>query len=70
MNQAKLHISENDLVNLFDEYLDETQEKVNVIGLEYLPSTILKTVDPIAYRVNISDFYDSIRDDYLCEDFE
>lgn len=39
----------------FDELLNETNPIVRIGILEYLPSEVLKAVDPIAYRVSLSD---------------
>jgi len=44
----------------YDELLDETNDVVKIGTLEYSPSQVLKAVDPIAYRVGLSD----------CESFE
>lgn len=41
----------------YDEMLD-SEGLVNVVGLEFYPSTILKECDPVAYRCGKSD-YDS-----------
>ena len=34
----------------FDEYLDERHAEVNICGMTYLVSHILKECDPVAYR--------------------
>ena len=39
----------------FDELLDE-QGDIRIGTLTYSPSQVLKAVDPIAYRVGLSDF--------------
>ena len=57
-------ISDND----FDEYLDECNETVNVFGMEFYPSDILKNCDPIAYRCAKSD-YESNFDLDDCEEY-
>ena len=45
-------ISESD----FDEVLDDNEHSVNVCGLEFYPSDILKNCDPIAYRCHKADY--------------
>jgi hypothetical protein len=47
----------------FDEMLDETNELIKIGTLTYLPSQVLKNVDPIAYRIGLSEF-----EDYLDEE--
>lgn len=45
-------ISESD----FDEFLDEIEQPINVCGMQFYPSDILKNCDPIAYRCAKSDY--------------
>jgi hypothetical protein len=52
-----------ELEEQFDEMLDETNELIKIGTLTYLPSQVLKNVDPIAYRIGLSEF-----EDYLDED--
>lgn len=47
------------LEEMFDNMLDECFEAVNICGWKYLPSRILREVDPVAYRCNFSDWLDS-----------
>ena len=58
----------------YDEMLNECTPIVKVGMLEYLPSVVLKNVDPIAYRCDINDWLDSLATDGLycleCELFE
>lgn len=42
----------------FDDLLDECGP-VMVAGLEYMPSRVLREVDPIAYRCGLIDYIDS-----------
>lgn len=46
----------------FDDYLDEVYPTVTIAGIEFLPSRILREVDPIAYRVTKSDWEDAQED--------
>ena len=52
INNFEYEISESD----FDEFLDEIEEPVNVCGMQFYPSDILKSCDPIAYRCAKSDY--------------
>lgn len=47
----------------YDEMLDEIYEKVKICGLSYSASIALYRVDPIAYRVGIDDYADSLYGD-------
>lgn len=53
----------------YDEWLDEIYGDVEICGLTYSSSYALKEIDPIAYRVGVSDFADSLYDD-IEEDWE
>jgi hypothetical protein len=58
----------------YDEMIDECTPMVKVGNLEYLPSRVLKELDPIAYRCGLNDYLDSLAQDGLfcfdCEKFE
>lgn len=43
----------------YDDMLDETNGPVKIGELEYSTSRVLRVVDPIAYRVGLSDWLDS-----------
>lgn len=64
-----LAITEAQLVEMYDEALDEYGE-VKISTLTYSASQVLKAVDPIAYRTGLSDYADSlIRDGYEVEGY-
>jgi hypothetical protein len=44
----------------YDEFLDEVYGEVQIGTLTFYPSDILKSCDPIAYRVGLSDYEDMI----------
>ena len=52
INNFEYEISESD----FDSVLDDNEQSVNVCGIEFYPSDILKSCDPIAYRCAKSDY--------------
>lgn len=66
---GRTEITDTDLNNMYDEMLDE-QGEITIGSLVYYPSTVLERVDPIAYRIGLSEYYDSISDEYYCEDME
>ena len=51
INGFEYEVSESD----FDSYLDD-DGSVNVCGMEFYPSDILKSCDPVAYRCAKSDY--------------
>ena len=40
----------------YDEMLDEIEGSITVVGMEFFPSDILKSCDPVAYRCAKNDF--------------
>lgn len=52
----------------FDEMLDEIESEVTVCGMTFYPSDILKSCDPIAYRISKSE-YESNYDLDDCEEY-
>ena len=61
---AELEAGEN--TDSYDEALD-AEGPVKVGGLEYMPSHILKEVDPTAYRCGLNDYNDSEMSDLESE---
>ena len=53
----------------FDEFLDEVDSSVVIYGMEFLPSDILKSCDPVAYRCAKNDF-ESDYDLDNCEEYK
>ena len=49
----------------FNEWLDEIYGTINIGGLEYSTSEALKAVDPIAYRVMMSDLESQEESEFL-----
>jgi hypothetical protein len=41
---------------------------IKIGSLEYLPSYVLEAVDPIAYRIGLSEYADMLSEDYAVED--
>lgn len=62
-------ISQSDLIRMFNDLLDE-QGAIKIGNLEYLPSQVLKAVDPTAYRCELADYADSLLSDgYIVEGY-
>jgi len=49
-------------MNNFDQYLDEVYGTIEVCGVVFYASQILKAIDPIAYRCYLND-YESMGDE-------
>lgn len=54
----------------FDEFLDETNEPYKLGELTFPASDILKSCDPVAYRVYMSDWESWLEEDEENEDDE
>ena len=65
----KTQLTEDEALELFDEYLDEVQEPVTILGMTYEVSRVLKECDPIAYRVTFHDWIDFVGDEYEVEGY-
>ena len=53
----------------FDNVLDEEHPEIELVGIKFNTSYVLKTLDPIAYRVAFNDYIDNIYQDAM-EDLE
>jgi hypothetical protein len=63
-------LTEHEASEMYDDMLDDCNEEVQVCGMSYNPSRVLKEVDPIAYNCGFSDFCDSLLDNHqLVEGF-
>ena len=58
-------LAEYQLEELYKEFIDDTTETITIWGMEYSASTVIREVDPIAYRVGFSDWLDGLD---ACED--
>lgn len=64
-------ITEYELERMYDEMLDEVYGVVEIAGMNFDTSRALKECDPIAYRVGMVDYADSlIEDGYEVEGYE
>ena len=64
----KKSITEETLKEMFDQLLDEAGV-VSVAGYDIERSKILKNCDPVAYRCELANYADSIRDDFEVEGY-
>tara|TARA_R110002020_G_scaffold291323_1_gene506782 strand:+ start:338 stop:508 length:171 start_codon:yes stop_codon:yes gene_type:complete len=47
----------------YDEILDDCYGEIEVCGLTYWASSLLKCIDPIAYRCGLSDYESSLEEE-------
>tara|TARA_R110000824_G_scaffold76748_1_gene194411 strand:+ start:2412 stop:2630 length:219 start_codon:yes stop_codon:yes gene_type:complete len=52
------------ITELYDNMLDECYPTIKLGHLEYAPSVALYRLDPIAYRVGLSDYESDLRTEY------
>jgi len=55
--------------DMYEEMLNDCYEVVSVCGYDYDPGYLLKAVDPVAFRVGVSDYMSMVEED-LDEDDE
>lgn len=60
-------MNSKDYYDMYNEFIDETNEIVKIWNMEYLPSRVLEELDPIAYRCGFNDWLDS---EGLTEEYE
>ena len=58
-------ISESEAYERYDNMLDDCYPLAQVCGFEYSASYALKELDPIAYRVEFSDYISSLEEDNI-----
>jgi hypothetical protein len=47
----------------FEDYLNDSYGRIEICGMVFFPSDILKECDPVAYRVYLSDFESEMEDE-------
>ena len=67
MDSEKNIMSEYEFEQAYEEMLDDVYGTVEVAGMTYDTSVLLKNADPVAYRVGMADYADAlmIMDDEL-----
>jgi hypothetical protein len=61
--RIKLALSPMETEVIYDEFLDECYEEVN-IGVTFSPSFVLKKLDPICYNIGLCKYFDNSEDYY------
>ena len=58
--QEQIELDPDNYEDQFDDMLDESIPEIEIGCLTYLPSQVLKAVDPTAYRCGLIDYIDSL----------
>jgi hypothetical protein len=66
------NIPQRELEEMYDEFLDEISEPVDIFGVRFDVSRILKELDPIMYRVGMDEYFDNFFEDAqeVLEDYD
>lgn len=56
-------ITESEARAWYDEMLDDCEGPVELCGMTYSASMVLREVDPVAYRCGFNDYVDSLTED-------
>lgn len=49
-------MTESQLQELFEQYLDDVHPEVTICGCTFSPSRVLREMDPIRFKVSMSDY--------------
>lgn len=63
-------ITQEALIEMYNETINERTGEIKIGYLEFEACRVLEKLDPIAYNCELNDFYDSITDEYYCEEME
>lgn len=58
-----MEMTQDQLEEQFDEMLDDVYEPITIGFGKYYASQILKNCDPIAYRIGLQDYADSLEEE-------
>ena len=56
-------VTEAKALEMYEEMLDDCEGPVELCGMTYSASHVLREVDPTAYRCGFNDYVDSLTDD-------
>jgi len=62
-------ITKETLIEMYNDAID-CDGDVQIGYITFSKSRILEELDPVAYNCGLSDFYDSLHEEYFCEDME
>lgn len=65
------YVTDYELIERYKDMLNECYPLVTIGGLTFEPATVIYECDPIAFRVGLSDFANSLtQDGYVVEGYE
>jgi hypothetical protein len=68
--KTRKQVTLSEVKQMFNDYIDETNEMVKIFDIDYAPSEVFEIVDEIAYRSYLMDFYNDISNEYVCDELE
>lgn len=66
----RIKITETELREMYNDMLNECNVEIQIGYITFEPARVLEELDNIAYECGLSDYYDSICDEYICKDME
>lgn len=63
-------LNDQEFAAQYDEMLDDCYNEIKLGDLTFLPSDVIKKMDPVAYRTGYNDYLDSITEDDLLVTFD
>jgi hypothetical protein len=58
-----IHITQADVVSMFEDSVDDSHDLVEFLGCYFTPSLILEKCDPVAYRMYMQQFANDLMSD-------
>lgn len=66
----RTQITETELREMYNDMLNECNGEIQIGYITFEPARVLEELDNIAYECGLSDYYDSICDEYICKYME
>ena len=65
------YITEYELIDQYKDMLNECYPVVEIAGMTFEPATVIYECDPIAFRIGLHEYADSLtQDGYIVEGYE
>ena len=63
-------ITKDTLIEMYNDMINECTPIIKIGCIEFEASRVLEELDTIAYDCGLSEYYDSLCDEYYCEEME
>jgi len=65
-------IPTRELEEMYDDFLDEISEPIDIFGIKFDVSRILKELDPIMYNIGMDEYFDNLLEEAeeVLEDYD